>query len=248
VAAAFFDGNASPWALDRQLVHKGAYLFLHPSAEQHAIALYCKHWRLMLRYFFGTCFLFVFTALVYAAQSSSSSSQSSQPQPQAPAPSTTTPPAAKTTDATGQPADKDSAKDKKKPKKVWTEDDISKVGGNISVVGDSSSSGPAKSSPQSGGASSDNATQGNQLEYYRDQLRQLQTQLDVTDKKISDLRNFKADNSSASGGINPNHGYSMTPIPDQIKQLEDKKKQIQDKIDAVTDEARKNGIEAGQLR
>jgi hypothetical protein len=62
------------------------------------------------------------------------------------------------------------------------------------------------------------------------------------------LRNFKADNSSASGGINPNHGYSMTPIPDQIKQLEEKKKQMQDRIDAVMDEARKKGIEPGQLR
>jgi hypothetical protein len=196
----------------------------------------------MLRYLFTTCFLFVFVALVCAAQSSSGSSQSSQSQPQAPAPSSTT-----QADAKGQSADK-AAKDKKKPKKVWTEDDISKVGGNISVVGDSSSSGAAKSSSQPGGASSDNSTQGNQVEYYRDQIRRLQAQINATDKKISDLRNFKADNSSASGGINPNHGYSMTPIPDQIKQLEDKKKQIQDKMDAVTDEARKKGIEPGQLR
>jgi hypothetical protein len=197
----------------------------------------------MLRYLFTTCFLFVFATLACAAQSSSGSGQSSQSQPQAPAPSSTTSP-----DAKGQPADKNSAKDKKKPKKVWTEDDISKVGGNISVVGDSSSSGPAKSSSQPGGASSDNSTPGNQVEYYRDQIRQLQAQIDATDKKITDLRNFKADNSSASGGINPNHGYSMTSIPDQIKQLEDKKKQIQDKMDAVTDEARKKGIEPGQLR
>jgi hypothetical protein len=196
----------------------------------------------MLRHLFRACFLFVFAALVCAAQSSSGSGQSSQSQPQAPAPSSTT-----QLDAKGQPTDK-AAKDKKKPKKVWTEDDISKVGGNISVVGDSSSSGPAKSSSQPGGASSDNSSQGNQVEYYRDQIRQLQAQIDATDKKISDLRNFKADNSSASGGINPNHGYSMTPIPDQIKQLEEKKKQIQDKMDAVTDEARKKGIEPGQLR
>jgi hypothetical protein len=207
----------------------------------------------MLRYLFTTCFLFVFLALACAAQSSSGASQTSQSQPQAPAPasapSSTTPPAEKTADAKGQTAGKDSAKDKKKPKKVWTEDELSKVSGNISVVGDSSSSSsPAKTSSQAGGASSGNSAQGNQVEYYRDQIRQLQAQLDATDKKINDLRNFKADNSSASGGINPNHGYSMTPIPDQIKQLEEKKKQIQDKMDSVTDEARKNGIEPGQLR
>jgi hypothetical protein len=203
----------------------------------------------MLRYLFTTCFLFVFAALVCGAQSSSGSSQSSQSQPQAPAPSTTTPTAEKTADAKGQPAETVSAKDKKKPKKVWTEDDISKVGGSISVVGDtSSSSSPAKSSSQPSGASSDNSAQGNPVEYYRDQIRKLQVEMDATEKKISDLRNFKGDNSSATGGINPNHGYSMTPIPDQIKQLEDKKKQIQDKIDTVADEARKKGIEPGQLR
>lgn len=45
-----------------------------------------------------------------------------------------------------------------------------------------------------------------------------------------------------------NHGYSMTPVEDQVKQLEDKKKQIQAQIDAVQDQARKNGFEPGQLR
>jgi len=200
----------------------------------------------MFRYFLTAGFVFVSSALVCTAQSSSGSSEQSQPP--APAPSSTTPAAAKTAGAEDRPADKDATKDKKKPKKVWTEDDISKVGGSISVVGDTSGSTPGKSASQPTVASSNDSEQAKQTDYYRDQLRQLQGQLDATDKKIDDLRNFKADNSSASGGINPNHGYSMTPIPDQIKQLEDKKKQIQDKIEAVTDEARKKGIEPGQLR
>lgn len=200
----------------------------------------------MLRHFMTAGFVFVSSAFVCAAQSSSGSSQQSPP-PASPT-SSTAPAAAKSADAKDQTADKDAPKDKKKPKKVWTEDDISKVGGSISVVGDAGASTPGRSSSQPAVTSSDNSAQGKQIDYYRDQLRQLQAQLDVTDKKINDLRNFKADNSSASGGINPNHGYSMTPIPDQIKQLEDKKKQIQDKIDAVTDEARKKGIEPGQLR
>jgi hypothetical protein len=200
----------------------------------------------MLRYFLTTGFVFVSAAFVCAAQSSSGSSQQS-PAP-APPPSSTAPTAAKTADAKDQPADKDAPKDKKKPKKVWTEDDISKVGGSISVVGNDSASTPGRSSSQPAGASSEDSAPGKQVDYYRDQLRPLQAQLDATDKKIDELRNFKADNSSATGGINPNDGYSMTPIPDQIKQLEEKKKQIQDKIDALTDEARKKGIEPGQLR
>lgn len=125
---------------------------------------------------------------------------------------------------------------------------MSKVQGGISVVGDANSSNGSSEARQEEGAISGDAAQESQIGNYREQLRQLQAQLDVTDKKIDDLRNFKAEDTSASGGINPNHGYTMTPVADQIKQLEDKRKQIQDQIDAVTDEARKKGIEPGQLR
>jgi hypothetical protein len=203
----------------------------------------------MLRYLLSGSILCLSAAFVCAAQSSSGSSQPSQSPPPANAPATATPPAAKPTDAKDQPADKNSTPVKKKTKKVWTEDDISKVGGGgISVVGDSSNSSASKSSAEPSGASSDNSGQSGEVEHYREQLRQLQAQLDATDKKLDELRNFKGDNTSASGGINPNNGYSMTPVADQIKQLEDKKKQIQDQIDSLTDEARKKGIEPGQLR
>ncbi|MGH9744114.1 MAG: hypothetical protein ACRD51_17365 [Candidatus Acidiferrum sp.] len=190
--------------------------------------------------------LLAFGAFVCAAQSPSGTSQASQSQPAAHSPASTS--AAKTTDAKAQPADKNAAGNKKKPKKVWTEDDLSKVSGGISVVGDAASPNGSNMKTRAEGASYGNTSQESQVSYYRDQLRQLQAQLDVTDKKIDDLRNFKGENTSASGGINPNHGYTMTPVADQIKQLEDKRKQIQDKIDAVTDEARKKGIEPGQLR
>jgi uncharacterized protein (UPF0335 family) len=37
-------------------------------------------------------------------------------------------------------------------------------------------------------------------------------------------------------------------VEDQVKQLEDKKKQLQGKIEDVENEARKNGIDSGDLR
>jgi chromosome segregation ATPase len=203
----------------------------------------------MLRHLFSACLTVSLAGVVSAAQSSSSSA-SQQSQPPAQSSSSTALAAASAAESKDQPADKNSAKDKKKPKKVWTEDDISKVGGSISVVGnpsDANSSNSAKSSARSEGAHVASA-RNNEIENYREQLRQLQAQLDATDRKIEELRNFKGNNSSPSGGINPDRGYTMTPIGDQIKQLEDKKKQIQDKIDAVTDEARKKGIEPGDLR
>jgi hypothetical protein len=154
-----------------------------------------------------------------------------------------------TTQSSGTSAQTTTEKAKTKPRKVWTNDEISNVGGDraISVVGKAGgdSNPPSgifqKTAPGPGARDKQAAT-------YRERLHQLNNEMEATDKKISQLRNFKADNTSASGGINMNHGYSMTPVEDQVKQLEEKKKQIQAQIDAVEDQARKNGFEPGQLR
>jgi hypothetical protein len=135
---------------------------------------------------------------------------------------------------------------RKKPKKVWTNDDVSSLGGAISVVGDSNST-PDSSAKQDSNPSAASA-RDRKVAAYRDQLRQLQTQLDVTGKKLSDLQNFNGNNASGSGGVNVHQHYSMTPVAGQIKQLEEKKKQLQDQVDAVQDAARKDGIEPGELR
>jgi len=141
-------------------------------------------------------------------------------------------------------------KPKIKPKKVWTNDEVSNVGGDgaISVVGKAGAgdSNPSSSNLQKTAAGS--SAREKQAAAYRDRIHQLNNQLETIDKKISQLRNFKADNSSPSGGIDMHHGYYMTPMEDQVKQLEEKKKQIQAQIDAVEDQARKNGFEPGQLR
>jgi hypothetical protein len=150
----------------------------------------------------------------------------------------TAPKAGIATDAADQPT--------KKPKKVWTNDEISSAGGPgaISVVGSSNTEknrGSAK--PSATGSQHDR-----QSASYRDRLRQLNDQLAATDKQISDLRNFKAENASASGGINMSHRYTTTSVEDQVKTLEDKRNQLQAQVEAVEDEARKNGVEPGQLR
>jgi hypothetical protein len=204
--------------------------------------------------------LILFSAFTCAAQSTGSGAPSSS-EPAKPAAQSLPPaPAASqaqtsSSDANAaapkdQPSDKDLTK--KKPKKVWTNEEMSTIHGKISVVGD----------PQQANASSDSrkwnsdsdSGNANDLERekvvanYREQLRQLREQQDAIDKKIANYRNFKADNASPSGGINVRNRYSMTPAEDQIRQLEEKKKQIQARIDAIEEEARKNGIEPGELR
>jgi chaperonin cofactor prefoldin len=138
--------------------------------------------------------------------------------------------------------------DKKTPKKVWTNEDMSSVHGTISVVGDEKPS-PTRSdraSSQNSGHANDLRQQ--QIEKYRNQIQQIQGQIESIDKRIAQLKNFKAEDTSPSGGINPNQGYNMVPLEDQVKQLEEKKKQLQAKIEDIENEAHKNGIDSGDLR
>lgn len=156
-------------------------------------------------------------------------------------------PAATATKSTEKPRDA-SATEKKKPKKVWTNEELSSVEGGVSVVGSSENS-PA---PEKSGGAERNTAAGSlkdqQIKNYRGQIQQLRAQMDAADKRIAQLKNFKGENSAPSGGINPNQGYDMVPPDEQVKQLEEKKKQLQAKIDDIEVEARKAGIEPGDLR
>jgi hypothetical protein len=212
----------------------------------------------MIRSLILASVLIVFSAFTCAAQSAGSGasapSEPSKPSPQsqssAPAAAQTQIPSAAAN--ANAPKDQSSDKDqtKKKPKKVWTNEEMPTVHGNISVVGDPAQAGSSSDSQQ---GNTDSGKGGNSerarvIANYREQLRQFHQQQNDIDKKIADFRNFKADNASPSGGINVRNRYSMTPTEDQIRQLEEKKKQIQTKIDAIEDEARKEGIEPGELR
>ena len=165
---------------------------------------------------------------------------------QSPDSSGTSPDAKASTPATGQqPASTDA---KKKPKKVWTNEEIGSVKGGVSIVGDGSSSATKSPDKKSASASVTAELREKQIENYRSRIQELQGQIDAADKRISQLKNFKGENTSPSGGININQGYDMVPVEDQVRQLEDKKKQLQAKIDDVENDARKNGINSGELR
>ena len=128
----------------------------------------------------------------------------------------------------------------KKTKKVWTNEDVNGLSGPVSVVGNSKNSG--KTSP---GAKADPQYVANT----RKELAKLQSQLDDTDKQLADLKDFSEGKAPAtSSGYQLNKGYNRVPVDQQITSLEDKKKQLGDKIGALLDEARKKGVEPGDLR
>jgi hypothetical protein len=165
-----------------------------------------------------------------------------------------TPPAgsgATSASAEGGTARKTSAQEtttneKKKPKKVWTNDEIGSVNGGVSVVGDGKPGDPSRSATEGSGDSRD--ARAETVRNYRDQIRQLRDQMAAADRRIEQLKSFKGENTSPSGGFNINQGYNMVPVEEQVKQLQEKKKKLEAKIEDVEVEARKNGVDPGELR
>ena len=154
---------------------------------------------------------------------------------------------------------------KPKPRKVWTNDDMSEVTGTISVVGTPQqkqpitpskisslqAAGPAKASA----AKTPDAKTKNDnvdpkaLAQLREQLQKLQAGIDQLDRQITQLKDASHGNSKNMGVLTSDPSqYSMEPVPDQIKALEAKKASLQGAMDQLLDAARASGIEPGQLR
>jgi cytoskeletal protein RodZ len=157
---------------------------------------------------------------------------------------------------TAQPPAKDQAggpavqgADKKKPKRLWTNDEIKSVKNGVSVLGDTDKSAAQYTYVKEEDEENDGRDlHKQQVEECRSQIRDLRDRIEAVDKRIAQLKDFKAHNTSASGGINMHERYNMVPLADQVKQLEDAKKQLQAQIEDIENEARKNGIEPGELR
>ncbi len=159
-----------------------------------------------------------------------------------------TKPAAAPADKNATKQDAQTAPDKKKPKKVWTNEEMATLPGEISVVGDPNQGAASKKEPGHDATVGGGDSQQMQIDSYRRQISDLRSQIDAADQRIAQLKAFKGENSSPSGGINMNQGYDMVPVEDQVKQLEAKKKKLEGQIEDVENEARKNGIDPGKLR
>jgi hypothetical protein len=152
--------------------------------------------------------------------------------------------AAQSQDASAPPAaavqDAAPPAEAKKPRKVWTNEDISHSTGAVSVVGD------AKSKPQPAAAKPANAQY---VASVRKQLEKLQGQIADIDKQLVDLKNFsEGEPSTSASGVKLNKNYSREPIEVQMRALQNQKKDLESKVDALLDEARKKGVESSQLR
>lgn len=128
----------------------------------------------------------------------------------------------------------------KKPKKVWTNENLKDGTGTISVVGDARNS-KSKNTPQS-------PPDGAYIASVRKQLQDLRDKMAAADKELLSLKNFSEGEPVATADREFHKSYNNEPIAHQITNLQAKKAALQSKIDALLDEARKKGVEPGQLR
>ncbi len=176
-----------------------------------------------------------FAALNCPAQSSQSGSDSGsakptpQSQPPAPNPPQAAPAAAGNPAPKDPSAGKDQAKEKKKPKKVWTEEEISAVGGGISVVGDQHPSNNSSRAP-----TSPSTSDGRDVTYYRGRLAPLRQQIDDVDREIQEMKSVK-------GTVREN-------LEAQVQIREARREKIQKQISEIEEDARRHGLAPGQLR
>jgi chaperonin cofactor prefoldin len=126
------------------------------------------------------------------------------------------------------------------PKKVWTNDDLPSTKGGISVVGDKRNQ---KSSP----APAKTADPGT-VSRIRQELQKLQAQLDDVNLKLTSFKEFQEGETVTKADGETSYSYTRTPVNQQMSGLQQKKKKLEAQIDALNDEARKKGIEPGQLR
>ena len=134
-----------------------------------------------------------------------------------------------------------------KTKKVWTNEEVSTLPGTVSVVGTNRPENGQMPSSKSGASGTD-ATRRGKIQRYRAAVAEPQKKIDAADQKISQFKNFKGNDSSPNGGINPHRGYAMTPVDEQVKQLEARKKQLLANIEDLEIQANKEGIEPGEIR
>jgi len=126
------------------------------------------------------------------------------------------------------------------PKKVWTNDDIAKDKKGVSVVGDKVN----KNYHMSPDKPADPAT----VARIRKDLEKLQAQLDDIDSKVKSYKEFQQGEAVSTAARDLSKGVNRVPVDQQLVQLQEKKKQLQAQIGDLYDEARKKGIDPGQLR
>jgi len=178
------------------------------------------------------------------AQSQSSSQQSppsQQPQPQASSP-------AQTKDAPAADAAKKTGKAKPKPKKIYTEDDLSGMGrGSVSVVGKESRKKPRRT--QTDDQDGDYAP--NSEEYWRGRSQPILDEIAATEQQIGQLKEDIKKYGNGGFDVQTGRQDNIAYIHDrnaQVEALQKRKAALQKELEDLEDEGRKAGAQPAWFR
>jgi hypothetical protein len=185
------------------------------------------------------------------------SQSSSQPSPSQPPPQQAQPQPPQKDDPSA--AAKKTDKDKPKPKRVFTEEDLSSLHGGVSVVGDSSpgaanSAGRGSAMAGNGaGKAGSNITpmSGRDEQYWRGQAKAILDEMAAIDQEITktkeDIKKYGAD------GFDANRGYKAGVVyidnrASKVEQLEKRKAELEKKLDQLQEDGRKAGADPAWFR
>jgi len=155
----------------------------------------------------------------------------------------------------GGDATKRSEKEKAKPKKVYTEEDLSGMRGNgVSIVGDDKPAGggaagakKAAGKPKTGVV----PMSGRDEAYWRGKARVLLDQIAATEQQIAklkdDIKKYGTGGFDVTTGMKNNVAY-IEDWNGQVKDLERKKADLEKKVDQLQEEGRKAGAEPAWFR
>lgn len=150
---------------------------------------------------------------------------------------------------------KKTEKEKAKPKKVYTEEDLSGMRGNgVSVVGDEKPAGTGGAAAKKPDGTTKNrvaAMSGQDEEYWRGKARPLLDEIAATEQQIAkmkdDIKKYGAGGFDVTTGMKNNVAY-IEDRNGQVKELEKRKADLEKKLDQLAEQGRKAGAEPAWFR
>jgi len=145
-------------------------------------------------------------------------------------------------------------KEKPKSKHVFTDEDMSSVGGTISVVGDGSS---GANSPESRNSStgpqedSRSSSTAKDEAYWRGKAGAIKDQIAAVDEQIQEKRDEITKAGPTSFDTSTGLSQNVIIVHDrnaELKELEQRKQKLETQLDDLADQGRKAGADSGWFR
>jgi len=133
------------------------------------------------------------------------------------------------------------------PKKVWTEDDLNSLKTRVSVVGDPSKSPKTSQAPPQNSRAAASLPPEKDPAWYHRQLSPLRAQIEEMDAQIRKLKEAQGGKETSDPGRRYGLHLPMN-TQDRIEVLEKTKRELRAKVEALEDQARRNGLNPGDLR